>query len=839
MSAPRLRWNLVGALAALLLARDAAAQAVTPNPERTGAGLALPGSSAASFDGASAGFTNPAGLRFVEGAELLLLHQRSNLGDRTQDGASLAVGMGPLALGASAEWVRPGSTASYLRSTLSLSAGTEAFSLGASWHRLSSDRSAALDALSGFDLGLVSRPFRALSLGVTLRDVNAPLAGGRRLPRQLDVGLALRPIGERVTLSGDYVVDDDAGFAGAAVQGGLKLRVVDGLNVVGGWTQYVNRGEFVATLGVGIDTAHFGLSYATSIDRGANGLDHTFGLRLSSARHPTLGLGSASYARLDVSALLAGNGGTLGALLDADSGGPLRLLELLRRAREDVELDGIVLEISDGELGPALVEELRAQVLALRASGKKVVAYISGAEDAEYWLATACDRIYVAPQATLMVNGLSSQLLFFGDALSRIGVKVDVARVGAFKNAPDQWTRSIASEEQRLASNAMLDTIYERYIGSVAHDRNIEPAAFKAAMEMGLIPPAEALDRKLIDGIAYPDEIDALVTRLQGASARTFSGYAGWTKQPQIWSKSPAIALVTVEGTIVDGAGTSSPLGGTSAAGSDAIVHAIEEARDDDDVKAIVVRVDSPGGSGAASDLIYRALTLAREKKPVVISMGSAAASGGYYVAIGGQSIWAEPTTVTGSIGVFGLKPDVSGLMEKLGVTEETLKRGERSDLFSFTRSWSASDQAAMQHHVDSFYSGFIGLVAAERKMKREDVDAIARGRIWSGADAKARGLVDQLGGLDEAIADARHRAGLEPGDRARLVRFGGRGASLASTVTSMSVERVVGEAVEQRLQSRLAPLGLGALGAGTTQALTLTSIRGPVAALPFQLRIR
>jgi protease-4 len=346
------------------------------------------------------------------------------------------------------------------------------------------------------------------------------------------------------------------------------------------------------------------------------------------------------------------------------------------------------------------------------------------------------------------------------------------------------------------------------------------------------MPPEEAAKLGLIDKMIFQSEIPSLAGALVGvANATMIDGYEGWDFAPERWGGMPKLALIRIEGTIVEGNSSSGQFGIGGGTGADTIVKGIEDAVADDDVKAIVLRVDSPGGSGSASDLIYRALLKAREKKPVVVSMGNYAASGGYYVAIAGDTIWAEPTTLTGSIGVFALHPDVSGLLHKVSVGTVTLKRGEMADIFQFDHTWSDAERETMQSWVDQFYDGFIGLVAERRKLEKSAVDRIARGRIWSGTDAKQRGLVDQMGSLEDAIADAKARAHMDRDDRVSLQTFG----SPKSLFPTSLANAVVGSQVKDAL----APLGLLGVSRETVSGLELVQMRGPVAALPYEVDVK
>lgn len=826
----------LAALPLLLAASAAGAQALpAPAPRAIDQTLYVPAASAAAADGASATLTNPAGLLGAAGLELDYLHQRSSFNDRLGDGLYLADAFDGFALGVSLEWVRFGSAPSFRRTTYALALGDEALSVGGAYHLYGSGSSRFFENLSSFDVGVTARPFRFLSAGFSALDVDAPKSGKTSVPRRYDFALALRPLHERLSLAADLVVSDtERALDHAALAYNAHVRVVEGLTLLGGVTHYFNEGRVAVNLGLQVDTAHLGLGYAAGANSGLDRFDHTFGARLSTARVPELHPG-ARFAVLDLGELLSAPPTTALSLLGLGGSGPdpyLALLALLRRAREDTGVQGLVLRFGGVEegFGSGHVEELRQEIAGLRAAGKPVLALLTDADDADLFLASACDKIYAVPEATLLINGLSTDVLFLGEALGRIGVHVDVARVGAFKNAPDQLTRGDMSPEQREALTAFMQTAYGRYLDAVVAGRKLDKAKVEAALQKGILTPQEAVGLGLIDAVGYPDELNTFATAALSRRATTFAGYESWEAAPDRWGSLPRIALVRVQGDIVEGKGGGGGFG-PALAGAETIVKGIDAAREDDAVKAIVVRVDSPGGSGNASNLIYRALEKARAKKPVVVSMGNTAASGGYYVAVGGDAIWAEPSTLTGSIGVFVLKPDLSGLYEKLSLHDVTVKQGERADIFALGKRWDAGEQAAMQGYVDAFYDRFITLVAERRKLTKAQVDAVARGRIWSGADAKARGLVDQLGSLQDAIADAKQRAGLDATERAELAIYGARGSVLPTSLLETSARAELG--------ASLRAVGLQAPADELLSALRLAQTPGVLAVLPFTYRMR
>ena len=825
---------LAFAVSTALLASAAWADPLpTPTPRAADQTLTLPTASAATVAGANATLVNPAGLSGAAGLELDYLHQRSVGNDRVADGAYLAAGMPGLSLGVSMEWVRFGTGPGFRRTSYALALGTPELSIGAAYHVFGGSDSRFFDHLDSWDVGVSAKLLRFLSFGFAILDVDGPGWRGVHLPRRYDVGLGVRPLcSDRLTLSADLLVDDQAGFDQAALAYAARWRVIDGLSLYAGLTHYFNQGTLAGTVGIALSAPHLGVGYAIGADSGLNQFDHTIGLRISSEREPGFHL-VAQVAVLDLDALLSkGQPSLLDMAFGRHPADPyLSLLQLLRRARADNAVQGVVLKFGglDGGVGLAHVQELRGAIEALKAAGKPVVALLRNATDADLFLATAATKVYAVPEATLLVNGLSWDTIYLGEALGKIGVKVEVARVGAYKNAPDQLTRADMSPEQREAQETFLRAVSAAYRQAVMTDRKLTAPQLDAALGKGILGAQQAKAMGLIDDVIYPDQLGALDDALLGRKSIEIDHYEKWDRAPVEWGHLPKVALVRVQGDITAGESRSGLLGASS--GAETLVKGIDAARDNPMVHAIVVRIDSPGGSGNASSLIERAIEQARAKKPVVVSMGNTAASGGYYLAVGGDAIWAEPTTLTGSIGVFVVKPDLSGLLSKLSLHDVTLKQGDRADLFSFTKPWSAGEKAAVQGYVDGFYDRFITLVAQRRKLSKDAVDKLARGRIWSGSDAKRLGLVDQLGSLDDAIRDAKKRAGLDPDERVELASYG--------ALSSLLPRGLLEAHTQSDLHTLLDTLGLGNAAGAVFSSLQLAQQPGPVAALPFSYAVR
>lgn len=462
----------------------------------------------------------------------------------------------------------------------------------------------------------------------------------------------------------------------------------------------------------------------------------------------------------------------------------------LRAAKSDERITGILLK---GSLTPAgygsgfaALKEVRSALVDFRSSGKPVRAYLEAVTTKDYYLASAAGEIALDPYGMIIMPGLASEPMFFTGAFEKYGIGVQVTRVGKYKSFVEPYTRKDMSSENREQTQKLLNDLWGSMLSDMAQSRSLSVEKIQTVVDAeGIIRPEPAKAAKLVDRIAYRDEIIAELRSKTGPSAHdkiTFKqieigAYAKIAKDnvdvakkaspsdtPATGASRGRVAIVYAEGSIVDGNGNRDDIGGVKFA------RELRRLRGDDTVKAIVLRVNSPGGSASASENIAREVRLARKVKPVIVSMGTYAASGGYWIAADGDRIFAEPTTITGSIGVFGLQFDVQKLANNVGLTFDAVKTGKYADAITITRPKSDEELAIFQKMVDWIYGEFVGKVAVARKLKKEDVEEIAQGRVWSGSEAKKLGLVDEIGGLDDAIQYAVKKAGL--GKNYRIVEY-------------------------------------------------------------------
>jgi protease IV len=448
------------------------------------------------------------------------------------------------------------------------------------------------------------------------------------------------------------------------------------------------------------------------------------------------------------------------------------LLTQLRKAKVDSRVGGVLLDINFPGVGWGKAEELREAIKDFRNSGKPVYAYMEIGTNREYYIATAAEKIYIPPPGDLYVNGFAAEAMFYKGSLDKLGIEAEVIQRGTkYKNAPDQYTKKQMGEGQREVINAILDEYYNRFSNGIAETRQKSAEDVKAIIDNAPYNAAQAKELGLIDDTLYRNQVDeALRARLgygQNEKLRTIRGgdYREISSDSVGLNKGERVAVIFASGAINIGHSSSSPFGGTMV-GSDTVVDAVNDAANDSSIKAIVLRVDSPGGSALASDLMWNALENAKAKKPVVVSMSDVAASGGYYIACNANKIIAEPTTITGSIGVFMGKPVVKGFYDWLGVSNEYVMRGKNAGIFRETEKWTPEERAKMEQSADHiYYDNFVPKVAKGRTMTDEQVDAIGQGHVWTGTQAKQNGLIDEFGGLEKAIQVAKDLAGL-PADR-------------------------------------------------------------------------
>ncbi|MBK9030543.1 MAG: signal peptide peptidase SppA [Myxococcales bacterium] len=753
-------------------------------------GVELPATPLAGDQDARATVVNPGGLYFLDG--------QSVVGVISGAGAENAVALGPglgafaatplggrflprFAVAAGLEVGLPARAAvapdpgTPVRATVAAAyAPWAGWGVGLAWHRFFGDSVAA--GTSTVDVGVANRWGNHLAFGAVARDLNAPRVAGAAIHRRFEAELGVRPLGsDRLEIGLGGVVAEPAGRRDVDAGGWLRLsaKVVPGVFVEAtGESRALTR---LVTTGTGEVRAE-----AERDVRLTAGLSVTFGQ-----------VGVAAYGSARVGDGVVAPGGALVARWSErpgpsvlGAGARLERIELsgaqsaraivatalrLRAIARDPDVRGVILAIDGVGAGWASLEELRREVARVRARGKKVFAYLVGATARDYWLACAADKIYLDPGGGVRLIGFAGTTLYLKGLFDHLGVRAQFEKIAEYKSAPEQYTEVGATEAAARMRDALYDGMWATFVDGIAASRGLSPDVVRELVDGGPYSAGQlADDHRLIDAVGDPERVVELIAHELGGLAPL--GVAPRVRDDR-WQR-PGVAIIYADGDIIDGPSRTIPVLGRKLVGGETLAGLIAAARASPAVAAIVLRIDSPGGSALASELMAREVFATRKVKPIICSMGDVAASGGYFLAAGCDQILASETTITGSIGIFYGKFDLSGLMAKLGVTTETFRRGARADMESYFRPYTEEERAVLLDRLRYFYGRFTDAVSRGRGLTVARVDELGRGHVWTGRQARAIGLVDQIGGITDAIELAKVRAGLGADARVRIIEL-------------------------------------------------------------------
>ena len=502
---------------------------------------------------------------------------------------------------------------------------------------------------------------------------------------------------------------------------------------------------------------------------------------------------------------------------------------MLRRAASDSRVKAVVFEPEDVSAGWATMQEVHADLETFRKSGKPLIAWLRSPTLRDYYMATAASKIYMPPTDLLNLKGIGFQLMFFKNTFDKLGVQMDVEHAGKYKDYGDQWTKTSMSPETKEVMNSLVDGLYGDLVDTIAKGRGKDAATIRATIDNGPFLAKNAKAAGLIDDIRYEDEVFGEMktalrqTSLKKANEKDYSritdASAGLGAQDQI-------AFVVGEGTIARGED-----GEGDGLESGAFVRMLEKVGSDSSLKAVIIRINSPGGEVVASDDMWRAMNQLAMKKPLVISMADEAASGGYYMAMTGSPVIAYPGTITGSIGVVFGKPNLHGLYDKLGITKDSVSRGKFAMIDSDYESLTPEGRQKLKEGIDSTYEDFLDKVSKARKKPVSEIEPVAQGRVWLGNQAKDKGLVDEMGGIDAAVAKARQLAGIPASSRVSLVLYPGKRSLLDYLLQSGS---------EDVMDSMASRAGLGPLQAAMKESRLRVWLRGGMMRMmPYSVEFR
>lgn len=507
------------------------------------------------------------------------------------------------------------------------------------------------------------------------------------------------------------------------------------------------------------------------------------------------------------------------------------ILNAINYAKTDANIKGISIKNSMLMAGTAQIKAIRDALADFKQSGKFVYAYGDYYLQKDYYLASVADSVFLNPVGEMDFRGLSSEVLYFKDLQEKSGVKMEVIRHGKYKSAVEPYLENTMSDANRQQISELLESVWQSIVGDIAKSRNIpEEKLNQLADSLGARNANLALQNKFIDGLLYYDEYEVLLKRARGGDATTDIDYVEVEKYAEMVAQKSKkygkdkVAVLFAQGEIFYGKGNQDYIG------QGLLAEALKEAREDDKVKSIVLRIDSPGGSALASDIIWREIEITKKVKPVVVSMGNLAASGGYYIACGANKIFAEPATITGSIGVFGTIPNIEGLAKKWGINAEQVQTNAQSTGYSVFEPMDDNFREFVKGGIEDVYQTFLQRVADGRNMPVASVDSIAQGRVWSGAEAVKLGLVDELGGLDDAIAYA-----------AKLGKVTDY-STVSYPVYETSFDDIFGQFIGVKVKQTKEEILAEELGPEALQLLkkikTLSLQKGIQARLPFEINI-
>ncbi len=616
--------------------------------------------------------------------------------------------------------------------------------------------------------GIALHPWRFASFGVTLRDVFEPVGrvAEEKFERSYDVEAAVRPLGDwRLELAGGALIGEDDRVD-------ARARAI--VRVPRGFALYAQYEAVERPFETGTNRDHRVMAGLTvsgldALIGGSGGASVSYG-GVASRETPGTYAGSSIMVRYAQERYPAVREPTRFEEVSLDTDGDRALVKKLvelRSLERDRGVSGVLLEVWGGDWSYGRAGEIRRAVARLRAAGKKVVAYLRDADMAAYYAACGSDLVILHPSADLRLTGLAWQGIYLKELLDKLGVEAQVVQIAEYKSFGEAVTRTGPSDADREQVRAYLDDVAAAWVEAVAADTGVAPAAVRSLFDRAALSPPEAVRLRLAHGIAHPDQLEKQVEELVGEDVQ-LTRSSDTDRHPLQWAF-PRIAVIHVEDGIVGGADGGGGLFGPTVTGDD-IADAIERAREDDGVAAIVVRVNSPGGELQASERIAREMELTRGVKPILVSMGDVAASGGYMAALNGERVYAEPGTITGSIGIVGAHFDVTALALRIGIRTDTARVGDHADQNSLFRRWSDQEKEAILALLRHHYDRFVAMVAAGRKLPVDRVNQVARGRIWSGTRALASGLVDEMGSLADAMDEARRRAGISPRTEVEVV---------------------------------------------------------------------
>jgi protease-4 len=705
--------------------------------------------SAATINDISAGLVNPAGLAPENVMGFRYMHSYPESTFKGDNG--LLFGMNGVMI--SIQWLKH--TNNIFRRKILLAGGSRMFPnfyWGISYAKFTGNKT-YYKGKNLWKTGIIYRPAPQLSLGLVVDDLLQPKFGDKRLERLYNPAIGIRPFGQKLTFSVDGYIRESESLSDMQSQVRVELLPKIGWALV---AAYRNDGSIHAGVAYAFGQSQIG---ASSMSRERQFKGGTIYYNQGPVASPETRASRKSVGKitLDDSITEEVRGKSF---FRPGQRSLLSVLQDIRQASQDKNISALYLDIQDCSFGFAAAQEIRSAIIKTKQSGKKVVAYLDEAGNLEYYVASAADDIYLKPTGSLELKGLKAEMMYLRGTLDKLGLEAEFIGIGEYKTAPEMLTRSTISPAESTQTNAMLDDFYNQFVSDIAESRGLTIEDASKLIDDGPYSPGRALSKGLVKSLVDDDDIAENPDKYFGAKYpfRNLSAETAKTKASNYWGDPARIAVIYATGEITGKKSKDRVFQGRSM-GEKTVSEALAAARKDSDIKAVVLRINSPGGEVSATDGIYRELEKIKGKKPLIISMGNVGASGGYYLACIGDEVYMMPGTITGSIGIFTGKIVAKGLYEKIGVNKVVLTRGRHAGIRSDWLALDDEEKSLVHDAIKEFYDGFVEKVARWRRLSITEVDSIGQGRVWSGQRALDIGLGTVRGGFMDAIDMAIQRA--------------------------------------------------------------------------------
>ncbi len=595
-----------------------------------------------------------------------------------------------------------------------------------------------------WNLAVSSTGVSKFSWAAVFSNLNRGYIGDERTETEQHYSLSYRPAGQTVTLSIDALMSTKQRFKNGEFIYHAELEPTPGLTVTGFIDSHQNF-----EIGVRANLAQYFFGSQQVYSKHASLKRHTLYIGATAERQASvipekqrrLSMGLSGRPPENPTEVVLGHTPT--SYTD--------VLLSVYRAADDRSIGELMLSLNSLSLGLAQAQEMRDALTYFRSKGKRVTCYLSSPNNIAYYVASLADTIVIPPVSQLNLVGLRAELSFYAGTMEKLGIKAEILRIGKYKTAPETFTREAPSQENVEMTNRLLDDLYDQFVTGIADGRGISADSVRALIDRGPFTSAEAIEYGLVDGLSYRDELRDN-NLLRSMPEISFRKYQSDTLLNDGWPWLPEIAVVVAEGEIVDNSGSPAPFDHSAKVTPSLMKKAFSQVKRNRDVEGVVFRINSPGGLALAGEDIYHDAEKVGKRLPMVISMGNMAASGGYYIAMPGRTVFASSGSLTGSIGIFGGKADLSGLYDKIDMGKELYTRGKYAGMMTRIRPFTPEEREKYYSQLEAFYQHFVALVAANRELPADSIDHLSRGRVWTGREAAANGLVDHLGGLKAAL---------------------------------------------------------------------------------------